>query len=368
MAQTLLHVREVQALDQGATVAKHTADVIVIVPGFNANKSAYYSREALADAVKAGLFEGARMFLNHGDQDAPDPGYDRDIDRYVAVLSNPHVREDGAVLGTAKIVDDPFALKLENFKRQDVLAHMGVSINVLAEAEQRIVEGIETQYISRFLEVLSVDFTPVAGAGGKVLYYEAKHVEAFEPEAFARTYPKIATALLQEANKKEWKLMEIEEIKKKVAALEAAQAEWLKEREGLIAAKEAAEKMLAEMDKALSEATAAAEQAKAGAEIEKAVVEAALPDAAKDRLRESLKDYCDIAAAQTAIATEVAYVAKLTEAAAHVAGGAPKIVGLGPATPDAASTQKVFDEAKARFLQECGDPAVAERMARAYVG
>lgn len=375
-ASNAYHLRDWRALEAAAEVAKHTAEVVVIAPGFNTDKSVYYPADTLARAVEEGVFEGAQMFLNHGPADQADPSYDRDIGRYVAVLSGVHLRQtDGAILGTAKIVDDPFAQKLANFKQHNVLPQMGVSINAYADMEEREVEGFPTRVALAFTKCVSVDFTPKAGAGGEVLFFEARHVEAFDALTFRTRYPEIASAIVREAEKETHTMKTIQELEAEVARLTEALGKET-------AAREAAETTLAAREAAIKEAEQAAAKTATAAAIDALVSEAQLPDAAKARLRMALTECADPEQAKAMIAQEAEYVAALTTPAtppvvpvaeaAKGDTGEPRVTGLGKPTTGSCDGIAVVDaavrEAKhAQFLRECnGDERRAAVMTAAY--
>ncbi len=329
------YLRKYQALEAETEIKNHTASVVVIVPGFNVGKDAYYTPQAIAEAVKSGLFEGRPMYLNHTTNTSPD----RDIDKYVAILSDVTLREsDGAAIGTAKLFDPPFGAKLLAMREAGCLNSMGVSIDAYVDAEPGEMEGQHTRVVKAFHRVNSVDFTPAPGAGGGVLA-----VESEKPIEAAKAEPKKESTMDLEQLK-----AENEALKAQVAALTAE-----------------LDKMRGETEEAAKKATEAAEnaaKATAATECEKALSASGLPEMACARVRESLAGNTDTAKIATVIDAEKRYLESL-----KINIPEPTVTGLGHAATGATPTN-VFESVKSRYIREGHSPEKAERLARAYCG
>ena len=326
-------LRKYQALEAATEIKNHTASVVVIVPGFNTGRDAYYTPEAIAEAVKAGLFEGRPMYLNHTSSTSPD----RDIDKYVAILSDVKVREDGAAVGVAKLFDPPFGAKLLAMREADCINSMGVSIDAYVNAEPGVVDGQNTRIVKSFQHVNSVDFTPAPGAGGGVLTVESE-----------KPRPDQAETKKESAMDPEKLMAENEALKAQIAALTAE-----------------LEKMRGETEEAAKKATEAAEnaaKATAATECEKALSASGLPEMACARVRESLAGNTDTAKIAPVIDEEKRYLESLKTHTTE-----PTVTGLGHAHTGTTQTN-VFESVKSRYIREGYSPEKAERLARAYCG
>jgi len=283
---------------------KGRATVVVIKPGFNADKSRYYPAEMLKRDYK--VFEGQKMFADHPTEQEDEQLPERSVKSggWVSSLKDVMCDENGIVTGIADIIEDWMMRKLANLRDKKMLSEMGISINAIGKASKSTVEGVETLVIEELTGCRSVDFVTEPGAGGIVTFYESdrsRDVDLVELSALKEKRPdlvKLIEADVREKIVKEAKRMS--EQDEKITELEGQITTLTTERDTL---KETAEK--AEKDKAKAEAQAS---------IKEAVDKAELPDAAKERILDSFKDAETADGIEEAIKSEVDYIAKLSEA------------------------------------------------------
>jgi len=333
-----------------ATFDKGRATVIVIKPGFNADKSRYYPAEMLKRDYK--VFEGQKMYADHPteqeDKDLPE----RSIKNtgWVAVLKDVTCDENGVITGVAEIIESWLMTKLATLRDKKLLSEMGISINAVGNASKSTIEGETTLVIEEFTGCRSVDFVTEPGAGGIVTFYESDRnhdIDLIELSGLREKRPdlvkSIESVVREEITKEVKKAMENEElIKEKDDQI----ATLTKERDDL---KEAAEK--AEKDKAKAEAQAA---------IKEAVDKAELPDAAKERLIERFKDAESAEGIEEVIQSEVDYIAKLSEAG--------KVKGLGASKANTDKDKEALKESfKKSYIAQGETEEEAEKKAETAV-
>ena len=229
---------EESAFDSERGVAK----VTVIRPGFNTSKSRYYPAETLIRDF--GIFEGAKMFINHPTNREENERPEGDLSRWVATLRNVSAMADGIVVGESYIHDNTWRSTMANLAEQGNLSQLGVSIRGIGDVSEATIEGIETVNVDRLVEGRSVDYVTEAGAGGGVQLYEA------------------------ERKREEIRMEELQEQLDKVQADLAAAQETITALEGQLA-----------------EAQADTVKAEERAELEKVVAESELPEKVIDKVR-----------------------------------------------------------------------------------
>ncbi len=305
---------------------KGRATIIIIKPGFNADKSRYYPAEMLKRDYK--VFEGQKMYADHPTEQEDKELPERSIKNtgWVAVLKDVVCDEAGVVTGIAEIIEPWLMRKLATLQDKKLLSKMGISINAIGNASKATIEGKETLVIEELTGARSVDFVTEPGAGGSVTFYESdrsRDVDLVELSVLRERRPELVKAI--EAN------IRAEITKEVKKAME--NEDKIKELEGQILTlttkcndlKEAAEK--AEKDKAKAEAQAT---------IKEAVDKAELPVAAKERLIERFKDVESADEIEEAIKSEVDYIAKLSESG--------KVKGLGATQSDPEKDKEALKE------------------------
>ena len=324
---------------------KGRATVIVIKPGFNADKSRYYPAEMLKRDF--GVFEGQKMYADHPTETEEKELPERSIkdSSWVAVLKDVMVDEDGVVTGVAEIIESWLMAKLATLRDKKLLSEMGISINAVGVASKATIDGAETLVIEELTGARSVDFVTEPGASGLVTLYESdrnRDVDLVDLSGLRERRPGLIKALeadiRSEITKEVKKAMENEE---RITELEGQITTLTTERDGL---KEAAEEAVKEKAKAEAQAT-----------IKEAVDKAELPDAAKERLIERFKDAESADGIAEAITAEVDYIAKLAESG--------KVKNLGPSKTDTEKDTKdlreSFKAANPTWTDEQLDTAVA---------
>lgn len=344
-------IQSIAESDGGA--ASGIAMVTVIRPGFNLSKQHYYPVESLKR--DAHLFEGAKMYVNH---QTPQEEYMRpegDLFNWAGVLKNVTVAEDGSLQGKAYIHHPQLRQILNNLRENGLINTMGVSIRAICQAAKRKIDNIETTVIDTIMEVLSVDFVTEAGAGGGILAYESN--AEFLLERLKKLRPDLRVIETNGDSNMEELQKQIDDLSAKIGELTAG----LAERDAKIAelqdAADASKKASADDAEAQAAAKADAEaQATTDAAVESALGKVSLPDAAKQKIRESYKGKKTPDGIEKVIEAECAYL---------VAVGTPGVVqGEGgrvdESTADRAALKKTFKES---FIRQGYDDATAEKLA-----
>jgi hypothetical protein len=308
-----------------AAIKDGKARVVVIKAGFNLGKGRYYPAEVLRRDF--GIFEGVKMYADHPTADEDKQRPERSIRDFVAILSGVACDEAGTISGVATIVEPWLLQKLANLQDKGMLSQMGISINAVASASKAEVEGVKTMLVERLIAARSVDFVTEAGAGGMVLALEACNsfdIDLVGLEELKGRRPDLIQALETEAKsealKEARKAMDGEQ---KIKDLETQLAALTTERDGLKAAKEAADKLQA--------------QAACKAAVDTALAASSLPDAAKSRISERYAGAVKADGLTEAIKAEADYIALITESA--------KVKNLGnapPADEDKTSLKEAF--------------------------
>ncbi len=294
-----------------AKIDKGRATVIVIKPGFNADKSRYYPAEMLKRDFH--VFEGMKMYADHPTEAEDESLPERSIKSsgWVASLKDVTCDENGVVTGVADIIEDWLMKKLANLRDKSMLSEMGVSINAAGRASKSTIDGVETLVIEQLTACRSVDFVTEPGAGGAVTLYESERsrdIDLVELSGLKERRPDLVKAIEAEV-----RAVTLKEAKKamndaeRITELEGQNATLTTERDTLQATVTETEKV-----RALAEAQAT---------IKEAVDKAELPDAAKENLLKRFAESDNADGIDAAIQAEKDYLAKLSESI--------KIKGLG---------------------------------------
>ena len=166
---------------EGAVEARGDGDyrVELISHGLTRDGQRYYDKAALEEAARSGLYDGAKMYLNHRVPDLDMARGHRDLHDWVATVKPGSVRFTGTALealahvheGTwAAILDDPVA-------RREV----GLSQDATVRFYQKAIDGNQAQVIDSIEEVHSVDWVPSGNAWGRVLEAYGEPSEDAQP-------------------------------------------------------------------------------------------------------------------------------------------------------------------------------------------
>lgn len=325
--------------DATALVEKGIAPVTIIRPGFNTSKSRFYGKNMLARDHK--VFEGAKMFLDHA-SDSPFSSGVRSIKDWAASLKNVRVAEDGSLVGDAVIIDTDFRSKLRTLRESGLISEMGVSINAYAKAKEDTISDIPTLNVESIVACESVDFVSFPGAGGHIQAYEhasSKMLQNLTLEILERERPDLVSKLRgTKGDIPMDQAQELEAAKQKIATLEAdlAKAQGEDELAKAVAAKEAAEKDLAQIKQDMANVQAEALKAAISAKL----AESKLPEVAIKRLQG--QSFASVEDLQKAVESEAEYLKSLkVQGIESVVEG--KVHGLGP-TQDTNSAPTVSIE------------------------
>ncbi len=329
-----------------ATFDKGRATVIIIRPGPNADKSRYYPIEMLKRDY--GVFEGQKMYADHPTETEEKELPERSIKNtgWVAVLKDVTCDENGVVTGVAEIIEPWLMTKLAMLRDKNLLSEMGISINAIGRATEATIDGGKTLVIEELTGCRSVDFVTEPGASGIVTLYESdrrRDVDLVDLATLKEKRPDLIKVI--EADVRAEITTEVKkamEDKEKIVELEGTI-------ETLTGEKEALQTKVTEGEK---------DKAKADAKaiIEKAVADATLPPAAKERLVERFKDAESADGIEEAIKSEVEYIGKLGESG--------KVKGLGPSKASTKEDHKALKESfKANYLRDGKSEKEAEELA-----
>jgi hypothetical protein len=155
-----------QLEEAGTTYQPSTGNLTltVIKPGWSKNNR-YYPAHVLTKS--AGLFEGAKMFVDHYTEAQDKQRPEGSVKDWVGTISGVHV-VGGAVKATANIHNEDFKQNLANLKKAGNLSQMGISIRAFGETKSGEAEGRKGTIVESVLGCKSVDFVTFAAAGGVV--------------------------------------------------------------------------------------------------------------------------------------------------------------------------------------------------------
>jgi len=295
-----------------------TITVKIIQPGWGT--SGYYSPEVLQRDGSRVFRAGTHMYWNHQTPREAAERPEGDLRDLAGVLISDAVWRDGPA-GPGLYADAKVFGQYRNVL-SEIAPHIGVSIRGAGRAEEGERDGRRGKLISELTAAHSVDFVTKAGAGGKVL-------ELFE----AARAPQNTR---QETN------MEEQVGNERLAELESENARL----RDALAHREAGDLLARQLDAAK------------------------LPDAARQRLSESLMEQLPIsggtldaeayrARVAEAIEKERAYIASLMPADKEQK---PKIVGMG--ATDYVKPSPLFESFREMYRKLGKDDAEAERLAK----
>src|SRR5690554_1858328 len=167
----------------GALAALGDGDyrVRLIEHGKTRDGQRYYRQEALEAAAKAGLYENAKMFINHRDPASDARRGHRDVRDWAATIKPNTVTYTGSALEAVAHVHDPVLRGL--LDDGTAKAEIGLSQDATIRYHQREIDGASTHVVEAIEAVHSVDFVPTGNAWGRVLEAYAEAVDALGPDA-----------------------------------------------------------------------------------------------------------------------------------------------------------------------------------------
>jgi len=256
---------------------KQEAVITIIRAGFNSNKSRYYTKEALAEAVANKLLVGKKMYKNHLTEadEKKLKGMPRSIDDWVGTIKETWLSEDRqSILGRVKIVNSKFWEFLKQVKED-----IGTSINARGKIIRGLIEGIKTNIVKAFTFAHSVDWVTEAGAGGRVLLLENKEEDSMKwDEVTIEDLIEHVPHLVDE-------IKEQIKIKMKEANMDEKELQELKE------AKEKLEKEKQDLEKKIKESEEEANKVKCQEKVLECLKDVKdIPEVSINRIKESLKD------------------------------------------------------------------------------
>jgi len=160
-----------------ASSNKDSDATVILMESGRSKQGIYYSPEILAQL--APMFDGKKMYRDH--QDPNDVGrLAHPIDNWVALIRNPRVIDhpDGGVdiMGRpkqvieadAKFVRDDFKNFIKDLHANSALDDLGISIDIIAQTEDKDINGVPTKVVQHVHTVRCADFVSEASAGGKI--------------------------------------------------------------------------------------------------------------------------------------------------------------------------------------------------------
>lgn len=302
-------VTSVQSLTEagGAYNAKTgELTITVIRPGLNSSKSKFYPAAVLKRDM--GIFENAKMFLNHQTDKEAKERPEGDVRQWVAQVGKPWAEADGRVRAKAKVIDPAFKEKLGTLQEAGLLHEMGVSIRAIgvgseAEVSEAAGKTVKTMMVERLIASRSVDFVTYPGAGGQCEVLESERNDGHDLEL-------VNVAELRERRPDLVELIEsnarkaIDTMKTLEQQLQEAQA---------ANATAAAENT--RLTTALAEANSKNAKADAAKHLATLLEAAKLPKAAHDRILEQFKEAAAIEGMKEAIEAMKTLVESLAPAA-----------------------------------------------------
>ncbi len=175
-------------IETGVTWAGAGGDELRVVlgcAGRTIDGARWYTREALAAAAAAGLYDGAKMYLNHRDPVAEARRGHRDVREWVSTILPGSVTLAGDELRGRAHVHDPAlrALLADDLARSQI----GLSMDCTVRHERRAAPaGLPAQIIESIERVHSVDWVPSGNAGGRVAEAFAEGAGRADAEAELR--------------------------------------------------------------------------------------------------------------------------------------------------------------------------------------
>ena len=308
-------------------ISESSITMTIIKPGESKNKRVY-SADMLKRDYK--VFEGAKMFIDHATEGEDKARPEGSVRNWAATMKKVWVEADGTVKGKATVIDESLTKKLNELKKNSMLADMGVSIRAVGSASKSDGKTI----VESLLKCKSVDFVTFAGAGGRVEALEAapndNDVDLLSEAQLREARPDLVS-LIESKVKEEFKAM------KTVEELTAELAEATRKLNEANATNEANTKKLRVAD--------------AQTKIAKLISESGLPKPAQERITKQFAESDTDEKVAEAIADEKKYIETVT-------GKKPvKVTGMGESTTpddgeDELKESDLIDSFKALGLDE----------------
>ncbi len=316
----------IQELAAADTVARGILPVRFLVPGFNSDKSRYYTESAIKDATV--VFNGAKMYCDHPTDADEKARPERSIRDWVATLKNCHVSDQGNAVGEAHINAGWLKDKAAVLYEQGDLNQLAVSILGIGSGQKEKIDGVETVAVENILKGRSVDFVTEPGAGGRAGLMESPDKSGLDvdlvDEASLRAQRPDLVELIETKIKTE---VQSDVSEKTVTELEGQVSTLTEERDDL--------------QGKLTEAETEKAKAVAQATIKEAVGKADLPEPCKARLLEQFTNATDSEGVEDAIKAEAKFVSDLAETG--------KVKGLGNSKPDPKADRDALEESFVRL-------------------
>lgn len=310
--------------EAGAAYNKKTGEltVTIIRPGLNTSKSKYYPAGVLKRDM--GIFENAKMFLNHATAAEDKARPEGDVRQWVAQVGKPWAEADGRIRAKAQVIDPPFKEKLATLSEAGLLQEMGVSIRAIgygseAEVEESAGTKVKTTMVERLLASRSVDFVTYPGAGGQCEVLESHNPDEFD----------LDLATIEQLRERRPDLIDLLESNAREAV---SMTKTLEQQLQEANATAAAEKLRADAaTAALNEATTKAAKADAAKHLATLCETAKLPEAARTRLAEQFKEADKTEGMQAAVESMVSFIKSVAPGAATTTPSkeAAKVIGMG---------------------------------------
>ena len=296
--------------------------IAIIKSGLTRDEQRYYTSRALRTAAEEGLYDNAKMYLNH--QLNPNELH-RDVKDYVGTILPQSVyydEEDSTVYGVAHFHSE----LVEDLLKDDIArTQIGISQSISGIAESAKMFGKTITSIDKITDVWSVDIVPTGNAYG----------------VFMENYKK------DEVDKMDYSKISLDELKvERKDLVEALQSEIME------SLKEDIDKQVeAKLDEAVSNKIAEVqnkmiEEATKNDLIKKLFDEAELPEISKNKLMESLDTDVENLeeVVKAIIAKEVEYINSIKESFSKNV-----LVNSEPVQKD---SNKSYDEVMKDFLKK----------------
>lgn len=156
---------------EASGTSKGRVKIVLIEPGETVNGNKIYKPASLEQAAKEGIFNGAKMFINHPTKEEQIQRPERSVDDWIATVESTAM-EDGKLVGTCAIHGSPTrpaeSIKgwLKSVKEAGVKA--ALSIHAILRGSYGVVKGKKIPVIESFAKAHSVDFVTAGNAGGEV--------------------------------------------------------------------------------------------------------------------------------------------------------------------------------------------------------
>lgn len=149
-----------------------------IAHGMTACGTRYYPQEVLSSAATAGLYDGAKMYVNHSSREEERAGT-RNLYDWAGTIKPGTVKQVGGNLQAIAHVHSPALLSILN----DPVAKYEVGLSHEADVLMtgKRIDGREVQQVESIEQVFSVDWVPRGNTYGRVLEAaQAKEARAME--------------------------------------------------------------------------------------------------------------------------------------------------------------------------------------------